>query len=598
MRAGMLTATGEALSFRHELARRAVHEAMAPLRRRELHAAALRLLNARGGVRAAELAHHAQQAGAIEDLVLYSQRAATEAEALGARRESVAHLARVLEHGTWLTNSERADVLQRQAEGGEQCGALEQANAAIDEAIAARKRAVDIPGLGDALRISARLRWLCGESDVAEAQSTEALQVLHDHHDTWQYAMALSSQAQLDMLAERNQQAVERAQQAMELAERQGCSDIYLHAWTNLAAARASLDVERGIPEFLAAVAEARRRDALDQLPRVYANLTYMMSYDRRYQDLFAYLEEGIAAAVARDNTPLEAYMRGVRALTLLDLGRIPEALSEAEEVVYGAYPRGTGRFNAQLALARIRIRTGVPEGGNLDEIRAMPTSQRDIMRYAPLAVVDAEALWLGLPRPGAIERLRVAFDMCARVQGQGWNLAETALWLKILGEPVPKSEEIASRLRSPYREHFAGAWREAARAWGELGCAYEQGIALSAGDELAQREALQLFDRLGAGPAAARVRRQLRASGVRAVPRGPIARTRASPAGLTGRQSDVYALLVKGLSNSQIARRLSISRKTIEHHVSAIIARLGVASRGEAAALAHSKGLSGITEN
>ena len=135
---------------------------------------------------------------------------------------------------------------------------------------------------------------------------------------------------------------------------------------------------------------------------------------------------------------------------------------------------------------------------------------------------------------------------------------------------------------------------REAAHGWGELGCRYEQAIALSAGDEAAQREALRLFDRLGALPAAARVRRQLRASGVRAIPRGPIAKTRASPAGLTARQSQVFALLTNGLSNGQIASRLSISRKTTEHHVSAIIARLGVASRGEAAALARTKGLPG----
>ena len=597
MRAGMLNVSGEALSFRHELARRALHEAMAPLRRRELHAAALPVLKSRGGIRASELAHHAQRAGAIEELVLYSQRAAAEAEALGAHRESVAHLASVLEHGTWFTNAERADVLQRHAEAGEKCGALEQARAAIDEAIDARKRAADIPGLGDALRISARIRWLCGLSDVAEAQSAEALQVLHDHRDTWQYAMALSSHAQLDALADRGPLAVDAAQRAMILAERLGRSDIYLHAWTNLAMARTSLDVEDGVPEFLAAIAETKRRGELDLLPRFYVNLTYMLTYDRRYQNLFTYLEEGIAAAVARDNAPLEAYMRGVRALALLDLGRVPEALSEAEGVVYGPYPRGTSLFNAQVALARIRIRTGVPEHGVLDEARALPTSRRDIMRCVPLAVVDAEALWLGVARPGSVERLRAAFDRGARMQVP-WYLAETALWLKILGDPLPLSHESASRLTSPYREHVAGAWREAAHGWGELGCRYEQAIALSAGDEAAQREALRLFDRLGALPAAARVRRQLRASGVRAIPRGPIAKTRASPAGLTARQSQVFALLTNGLSNGQIASRLSISRKTTEHHVSAIIARLGVASRGEAAALARTKGLPGIEEN
>jgi DNA-binding CsgD family transcriptional regulator len=446
------------------------------------------------------------------------------------------------------------------------------------------------------LRISARVRWLCGKSDVAESQSLEALEVLRDHHDTWQYAMAVSAQSQLDMLAERTRAAIERASTAMQLAERLGRWDIYLHAWTNLATSKTSLDVPVGIGEFLAAIAETRRRGELDLLPRLYSNLSYMMAHDRHYPGLFSYLEEGLEAAGARDNAPLEAYMRGVRALALIDLGRLAEAQTEAEEVVHGPYPRGTGRFPAQIALARVRIRTGQAEDGVLDEARALPTARRDVMRLAPIAVVDAEGHWLGLARPQAIAQLRAAFARCCLVQEQAWNLSETALWLAILGEPVPL-EEIGPRLRAPHRAHISGDWHTAARLWQELGCPYEQAMALSHGDEASRREALRLLDELGAEPAAARVRRELRAMGARAVPRGPIAATRASPAGLTRRQAQVFALLVKGLNNGQIARRLSISKKTTEHHVSAIIARLGVASRGEAAAVARAKGLIGTEE-
>jgi DNA-binding CsgD family transcriptional regulator len=592
MRGGMLTATGETLAFRHELARRAVRDAMSPLRRRELHAAALELLKGREHVRAAELAHHAQEAAALEDLVTYSLCAADEAGALGAHRESVAHLARALERGAWLSNVERAALLERQAETGEQCGAFDMAMAAIEEAIAARKRAGDIVGLGNALRISARLYWQHGQPELAEQQSQEALEVMRDHQETWQYAMALSGQSQLDMLADRNDQALPRALEAMARAEALGRSDIYLHALTNATVTRCSTDVEAGVPHLLAAIVEARQRGEPDLLPRLYSNLVYMMTSDRRYRSLFEYVEEGINAAVARDNAPLEAYMRGARAIALLDLGRLRDALSEAEFVIYGPYPRGTSRFTAQIALARARIRMGLPEDAVLDEVRAMPTAQRDIMRRAPIAVVDAEALWLGLPRPGARERLRAAFDTALRAQGQGWTLADTALWLKILGEPVQIPDEIMSRLRPAHQAHIAGAWLEAAKAWSEMGCVYEQAIALSMGDEAAQREGLALFDGLGAAPAAARLRRQMRARGTRAIPRGPIAETRASPAGLTRRQSQVLALVIEGLSNAEIAGRLFISPKTTEHHVSAIMARLGASTRHEAADAARKRGL------
>jgi DNA-binding CsgD family transcriptional regulator len=344
--------------------------------------------------------------------------------------------------------------------------------------------------------------------------------------------------------------------------------------------------------EFVAALAETRRRGAPDLLPRLYSNLVYMMTYDRRYANLFEYAEEGINAAISRDNAPLEAYIRGSRALALLGLGRTQEAIAEAEFVVYGPYPPGTGRFTAQLALGRARVRAGLPEDGVLEEARALPTAQRDVMRTAPLAVVDAEALWLGLPRPGARERLRAAFAASLESQGGTWNVAETALWLNLLGEPPQLPAETLARLRTPYQFHLTGAWREAARGWAELGCIYEQALALAAGDENARREALALFDQAGAAPAAARLRRELRASGARAVPRGPIAKTRAGPAGLTRRQTEVFALLVKGLSNAQIAQRLSISPKTAEHHVSAVMARLGVTTRREAADAARERGL------
>jgi DNA-binding NarL/FixJ family response regulator len=117
-------------------------------------------------------------------------------------------------------------------------------------------------------------------------------------------------------------------------------------------------------------------------------------------------------------------------------------------------------------------------------------------------------------------------------------------------------------------------------------------------GDDAAQVEALALFDRLGATPAASLLRRRMRARGARSVPRGPSAQTRSNPIGLTRRQAQVLSLLGQGLSNTLIAERLYISRKTTQHHVSAIIAQLGASSRHEAAAAARQRGLLGEHEN
>ncbi len=592
LRHGMLNSIDGVLSYRHDLARRAILDAMSPLRRRELHAAALAFLKGHREGRAAEKAHHAEQAGEIQDLVFFSVSAAAEAAALGARQETVAHLSRALAFGQWLTDPERADLLERQAEAGELCGAFDVAIVAIEEAIAARKRAADVLGLGNALRISARLVWQQGQAALAERQIQEALDVMRDHQGTWQYAMALSGQSQLDMLADRTESAIRHAGVAMASAERLGRSDVYLHALTNATGAKCAVSVAEGLSSAVAALAEARRRNEPDFLPRMYSNMTYMMMCDRHYPGLFERIQEGIEAAVARDNSPLDAYMRGIRAIALLDLGRAAEAITEAEYVIFGPYPRGTVRFTAQLALARARTRLGRPEEGVLDEARALPTAQRDIMRMAPLAVVDAEALWLGLPRPGALERLRVAFNAASATQSERWALADTALWLTILGEQANISTQNRSRLSPAHRNHIEGRWHEAAKQWRQLGCPYEEAIALSAGDEAAQLEAVAVFDRLGAVPAARNLRRAMRARGVRFIPAGPRLARRSDPAGLTPRQNQVLPLLAEGLSNAQIAARLSMSTKTVEHHVGAVLAAFDAPTRMRAVQIARARGL------
>lgn len=71
----------------------------------------------------------------------------------------------------------------------------------------------------------------------------------------------------------------------------------------------------------------------------------------------------------------------------------------------------------------------------------------------------------------------------------------------------------------------------------------------------------------------------RLKALGER-LPRRPSVGTRANPAGLTAREVEVTGLLAAGLTDAEIADRLFISTKTVGHHVSSVLAKLGVANR------------------
>jgi DNA-binding NarL/FixJ family response regulator len=177
---------------------------------------------------------------------------------------------------------------------------------------------------------------------------------------------------------------------------------------------------------------------------------------------------------------------------------------------------------------------------------------------------------------------------------GRPGRAVEIAVWLRRTGSPLPPRGELAG----PYRRQAAGEWAEASRAWASLGCPYEAALALhDASDEAALRQALELFTGLGAPAAAQLTRHKMRALGIRSITAGPRTATRADPLGLTRREREVLELICAGHSNAEIAAKLVLSTRTVDHHVSAVLAKLGAPTRGAAAAHAARLGLTSTAE-
>jgi DNA-binding NarL/FixJ family response regulator len=167
--------------------------------------------------------------------------------------------------------------------------------------------------------------------------------------------------------------------------------------------------------------------------------------------------------------------------------------------------------------------------------------------------------------------------------------VGELAYWRRKSGI----DQELPPGVRKPWSLHLAGDWKAAASAWRKRERPYEAALALSeSDDEDALREALTELRRLEAGPLARMVTRRLRELGARSVPRGPRRSTAANAGSLTNREQDVLVLVAEGLRNAEIAERLFVSRRTVDHHVSAILRKLQAGSRGEAVATAQRLGL------
>jgi DNA-binding CsgD family transcriptional regulator len=160
------------------------------------------------------------------------------------------------------------------------------------------------------------------------------------------------------------------------------------------------------------------------------------------------------------------------------------------------------------------------------------------------------------------------------------WTLGSLTIWLARLGARTDLPV-----LPEPYALEIAGDHRGAAAAWDRIGRPYDAALAwLGSADEAGLREALGGLDGLGARTATVAARRRMKEAGVRAIPRGPRAATRAAPAGLTPRKQEVLALLADGLADREISERLVISERTVHHHVSAVLSKIGVSSRTAAA--------------
>ncbi|HEY2959189.1 MAG TPA: AAA family ATPase [Actinomycetota bacterium] len=580
---GVLTDAGGGVAFRHELLRRAVEESLSPVRRAAMHAEVLAALAGRPGVDPARLVHHAHHAGDTGAVLRWAPTAAEGATAVGAYRQAADHYAMALRHAPPV---DRAWLLEAYAFVGYLAGRNAEALDARRQALALREAEGDPERIGEDLRWVSRLSWWTGRTAEARSAGARAVEVLESVPGR-QLAMAYSNMSQLHMLANETPEAVVLGRRAMRLARELGDLDTELHALVNVATAAHQRGDPAGGPALEQAHARAVAGGFDDHAARALVNLAGNFVEWAEYDKADEVLDRVLQFTAARDLDGYARHLLGYRAAVQLARGDWTAARAGAEAALAGPDQPGPSRGTAQVALGLLRSRCG--EGGALallETAAGRAYEAGELQFVAPVAAALAEHHWLaGDPARAAAEAMR-AWGLAARV-GQPWYLGALAFWLW-RGGALPAGRYA---LAPPYRLVIDGDWKAAAEAWAQHGAVYARAEALSCGDAAAAAEALREFDRLGAIRAARRLRSELRERGLR-VPRGPRPSTAAHPSGLTARQIEVLGLLADGLSNAEIAARLTVSPKTVDHHVSAVLGKLGVPRRGLAAAAARRRGL------
>jgi ATP/maltotriose-dependent transcriptional regulator MalT len=432
------------------------------------------------------------------------------------------------------------------------------------------------------------LHWFAGNRADAERTGHEAVTLLEAERPGRELAMAYSNLSQLHMLASDGEAAVQWGERAIALAQTLGETETLVHATVNVATVRLQNGDARGIAEIEHVLPLAMERGMTDHAGRALTNIAWnaVMSFDLP--------AAATAVATALDYTTehdldnYRLYLLAHETLLASLRGEWDDALDRIGAILSRAFLSPLTRIAGLTTAGSIHARRGDPEAtALLAEALHLAEATGEIQRIAPARVARAEQRWLAGDRDGALRELEPIAEIAIGRGGPGIASTVAAMLHRAGGQVTS-----ADRLLPPVCALIAGDWAEAAAEWERRGCVWEAALAQLDGDEAAARRALSTFERLGARPAIAIAQRRLRELGARGVPRGPYTAAREHAAGLTAREAEVLDGIVAGLRNAEIARRLFVSTKTVEHHVSSILTKLGARSRADAIVIAGELGL------
>jgi ATP/maltotriose-dependent transcriptional regulator MalT len=597
VRIGLLT-KADGIAFGHELTRMVVLEDVPVIHGIALHRRALGALEQAGAGDPARLAYHAEGAADRDAVLRHATAAGHRAFASGSHREAIAQFERALRFADGIAPDARAAILEPLSQALSLNINNPEAYQAAAEASALRRKAGDDLATAAGLPFLVEVAWRADHGPEAWSAAREAIALAEPMGDGRELAMAYAALGRLEMQNGQNHEGRATSERALEIARRIEDAEVTAVALATIGSIELDLGDERGWADLGESARICRELHLPHLVDRALWSLGHAAFVWRRYelareyrQQLKEYFQGLWGSEI--DQYGIDSPMAEIEFV----LGDWDAAVARGHAALTGPRRRSAERITALTVLARIAFRRGEPGWQvRLDELRnfvgglesvAAPVAGTHVLRpiwptgsARLLLVAEAEAAWISGDLGPIVPRLRAAYSAACR-EGSRAAIGELGLWLWRAGA----LSELDARAEEVYRLEVAGRAREAAAAWEQLSVPYEAALSLAGSSDAAdvQRAHAELT-RLGATAVAHKVALRLRELGS-PVPRGPRQTTRANARGLTERESEIARLLALGLSNAEIADRLVVSPKTVGHHVSAVLAKLGVRRRAEVAA-------------